>query len=252
MLNAMLGEERSIVTNEPGTTRDAVDSNFIWNGRKFVLIDTAGIRRQSKVENPIEVFSVGRAKKAIKRCDVGLLVIDADDPGVMQEKRIGGFLQESGRGTIIVVNKWDKIDPDFRGSQHSEIIKSFEYDLRQNVEFLHYAPIVYTSALYNYGVDKILPQVVKVWHECVKKIDTPVVNKLFQEAFFMKPPPSFKGKSLKLYYAFQVGVQPPTFTLKVNSRQLVHFSYERYLENQVRKALKYEGTPIRILFRKSG
>ncbi|MCE1245711.1 MAG: ribosome biogenesis GTPase Der [Firmicutes bacterium] len=252
LLNAIIGEERSIVTNVPGTTRDAVDSTFMWHNRKMVFIDTAGIRRHSKVEDPIEVFSVGRAKKAIKRCDVGLLVMDADDAGVMQEKRIGGMLQEAGRGTIIVINKWDKVDPDFNGAQQSEMMKAFENDLRYNLEFLYYAPIVFTSALNKQGIEKLLPLVVRVWQECIKKIDTPVVNKLFQEAFFMKPPPSFKGKSLKLYYAFQQGAQPPTFTLKVNSRQLVHFSYERYLENQVRKALGFEGTPIKLLFRKSG
>lgn len=250
ILNALLGQERSIVTDIPGTTRDAVDSTFSWGGRKFVIVDTAGMRRKGKIDSQIEYYSAGRSRKAVKRSQVGLLVIDVSEPAVMQDKRVGGILEEWGKGIILVINKWDLVDPDFTGGGPSPRMKMYEEELRRQLDFLRYAPMVFTSALNKIGINKILPQVVNVYQQCIKKIDTPVVNSLFQDAFHFKSPPSYKGQNLKMFYAFQSGTGPPTFTLKVNSPRLVHFSYKRYLENQVRRALDFTGTPIRLVFKK--
>jgi GTP-binding protein len=245
LLNAILGEERAIVTDIPGTTRDAVDSTFNWAGHKFIIVDTAGLRRKSKVNENIEFYSTQRAKQAIKRCNIGLLVLDATDPGVMQDRRVGGLLHEDGKGVVIVVNKWDLIS-----AQKLLTKEMFEKDLKSNFDFLTYAPVVFTSALYDKGIKDILPTVLKVYMQSIKKVDTPILNQVFQEAFRFRPPPSYKGNALKLFYTNQVGVNPPTFVLKVNNPKLVHFSYKRYLENQLRKAFSFEGNPIRLIFKR--
>ncbi|MCD4783624.1 MAG: ribosome biogenesis GTPase Der [Candidatus Eremiobacteraeota bacterium] len=250
LLNAITGEERAIVTPKPGTTRDAVDSTVSWGGSKFVIVDTAGLRRKAKIDDRIEYYSTHRAKNAIKRSQVSLLVIDASEPAVNQDKRIGGILDDEGKGVILVVNKWDLIEPDYRENRHSESMRSFEEFLREEMDFLRYAPILFTSALEKIGTKKILPGILKVYDECIRKIETSVVNNILHEAFFYKPPPSFTGKKLKLYYAFQLLAGPPTFILKVNSPKLLHFSYKRYLENRLRDALGFKGTPIRLIFKK--
>lgn len=250
LLNAITGEERAIVTTEPGTTRDAVDSTISWDGRKFVIVDTAGIRRKVKIDNQIEYYSTHRARNAIKRCQVALLVIDASEPAVNQDKRVGGILDDEGKGVILTVNKWDLVDPDFRRNKHSQAMYAFEKFLRGEMDFLRYAPIIFTSALEKIGTKKILPGILKIYHECTRRIETSIVNNIFREAFFYKPPPSFRGKKLKLYYAFQLRTSPPTFILKVNSPKLLHFSYRRYLENRLRDALGFTGTPIRLIFKK--
>ncbi len=250
LLNAISGEERSIVTNEPGTTRDAIDLRFTWGDRDFVIMDTAGLRRRGKIEDQIEYYSTTRAKQAIERSSVGLLVLDATEPAVMQDKRIAGTLDDLGKGLIVIVNKWDLIDPRFRGNQNSELITKFLEEIRRELDFMSYAPVIFTSALTHAGLKKIMPKIVKVHYECTRRVETPVVNKIFQNAFFSKPPPSYKGQNLKLLYAFQAKSSPPVFILKVNSPKLVHFSYKRYLENQFRKALGFNGTPIRLVFKK--
>lgn len=250
LLNAISGEERSIVTNEPGTTRDAIDLRFNWGDRDFVIMDTAGLRRRGKIEDQIEYYSTTRARQAIDRSSVGLLILDATEPAVMQDKRIAGILDDAGKGLIIVINKWDLIEPGFRGNQNSELMTKFLEDIRRELDFMSYAPVIFISALTKAGIKKILPKVVKVHFECTRRVETPVVNKIFQNAFFSKPPPSYKGESLKLLYAFQAKSSPPVFIMKVNNPKLVHFSYKRYLENQFRKALGFNGTPIRLVFKK--
>jgi GTPase len=250
LLNAILGEERAIVTDIPGTTRDIVDSNFKWGDRHFVIVDTAGIRRKSKVTENVEYYSTQRAKQAIKRSNVGLLVLDATEAAVLQDKRVGGLLHEEGKGLIVVVNKWDLLVPEFNSTESRELMQKYEVELRGHMDFMSYAPVLFTSAAQSRGLNNILPTVIRVYTEAVKRIDTSVLNQVFQEAFRFRPPPSYKGQSLKLYYVHQGDVNPPTFVFKVNSPKLVHFSYKRYLENQLRRALGFEGTPIRFIFKK--
>lgn len=249
LMNAMLGHERAIVTDIPGTTRDAVDSAFRWGGEEYIILDTAGIRRRGKIEDGIEYYSTQRAKRAIKSSHVCLLVLDATEPGVGQDQKIGGMLEEWGKATIIVVNKWDLL----RGEsvEEDEFRKGeFIRNLRKELNFLFYAPILFTSAINSEGISQLMPSVARIYRECNKRIDTPLLNKLFQDAFFYRSPPSYKGESLKLLYVTQQGVCPPTFILKVNSPKLIHFSYRRYLENQLRRVLKFEGTPVKFIFKK--
>jgi GTPase len=250
ILNTILGEERAIVTNIPGTTRDVVDSNFTWGGQHYVIVDTAGIRRKSKVKENVEYYSTQRAKQAIKRSNVGLLVLDATEAAVLQDRRVGGMLHEEGKGVVVVVNKWDLLSPDFNSSESRELMKRYETELKGNLEFLSYAPVIFTSAVQGKGIDRIMPTVSKVYLEAIKRVDTPVLNQVFQEAFRYRPPPSYKGENLKLYYVHQEDVNPPTFVFKVNSPKLVHFSYQRYLENQFRRVLGFKGTPLRFIFKK--
>ena len=250
LLNAILGEERAIVTDKPGTTRDAVDSRLSWKDTEFLFVDTAGLRRKGRIDDQIEYYSTTRAKQAIKRSDIGLLVLDATEPAVMQDKRIAGILEEEGKGIFVIVNKWDLVDSSFQGNQNSDMINRFLERLRYDMNFLHYSPVLFTSALNKSGIKKILPKIKKIYKEYHRRVETPVVNNIFREAFFSKPPPSYKGKNLKLYYAFQTKTAPPVFVLKVNSPKLVHFSYKRYLENHIRKYIGFEGTGIKIVFKK--
>lgn len=250
LLNSILGEKRSIVTQKPGTTRDAVDANFTWNNHRFVIVDTAGIRRKGKVRGRIEYYSTLRAEKAIRRSAVGLLIVDATEPAVSQDRRLGGILDEWGKGVLIVVNKWDLVSDSFSGRDSRKKQDDFIKGIRENLDFLSYAPVIFTSATENWGINKILPAVMKVYLNCIKRIDTPVLNRIFQDAFYFRPPPSYKGKNLKLYYAHQTGICPPTFVLKVNSPRLIHFSYHRYLENQLRRVVSFEGTPVKLQFRR--
>jgi len=250
LLNALIGQERAIVTDQPGTTRDIVDSAISWKGNKFIIVDTAGLRRKGKVGDRIEYYSCQRARRAIKRSDIGLVILDAGEPAVMQDKRIAGILEENGKGILIVVNKWDLAEPDFSARHYSPLMEDFEALLRRKMDFLSYSPIIFISALKKLGIGKILPLVVDIYRQFTRRVNTSVVNQVIREAFYLKPPPSFKGRNLKLYYSLQVGSSPPTFVLKVNSPKLVHFSYKRYIENQVRKSLGFNRTPLRIIFKK--
>lgn len=250
ILNSLIGQDRAIVTDKPGTTRDTVDSMLTWSGRKIVIVDTAGMRRKSKVDDSIEYYSATRALKAIKRSNVGLLVLDASEPAVMQDKRVGGILEEQGKGAVLVVNKWDLIDPDFCEGVKTPMMMEFEAKLCAEIDFYKHAPVVFTSAINKIGISSLMKRVVSVYSESIKKVDTSVVNRLLHDFFHLKPPPSYKGQNLKLYYAFQAGTAPPVFVLKVNSPKLLHFSYKRYLENQIRKTLGFAGNPIRLVFKK--
>ena len=243
LVNFLLGQERMIVTDIPGTTRDAVDSFKVVGEDKYIFIDTAGIRRKSKVFESVEYYSVLRAFRAIEKSDIVVMVIDSVEEVTEQDKRIAGYAHEKGKGIVIAVNKWDLIDKDDRTH------KQFLENIRKELVFISYAPAVFVSALTGQRVQNILDLVKEVSEKRKTRISTGILNNLIREAVAVSPPPSSKGKMLKIYYATQVGDKPPTFIMFVNNPKLVHFSYKRYLENQLREAFDFTGTPIRIFFR---
>ncbi len=238
LVNRIIGEKRVIVSNIPGTTRDAVDTPFKRDGQNFVLIDTAGIRRKSKVNENIERYSVLRAMTAIERSDVCLIVIDASEGITDQDKKVAGLAHDAGKASIFVVNKWDLLEKD--NSTHSEFVKS----IRREFVFMQYAPCIFVSALTGQRIGEIVGLVRAVYENSVRRISTGVVNEVINEAIAMHQVPSDKGKRLKILYASQVDVRPPTFLFSVNDSELMHFSYLRYLENCLRKNFEFEGTPI--------
>ncbi|MFY9139451.1 MAG: ribosome biogenesis GTPase Der [Thermacetogeniaceae bacterium] len=242
LVNALLKEKRVIVSDVPGTTRDAIDTKFSVEDRSYTLVDTAGIRRRSRVERGVEYYGVRRALKAIDRADVVLLVLNAAEGIVEQDKKIAGYIEESGKGVIIILNKWDLV-ADISNRRHF-----FENLVREQLPFLSYAPILYISALTGEGLKKILPLVDAVHAEQNKMISTGNLNSWLSEALFLNPPPSTKG-GLKVFYVTQVAAKPPVFVFFVNNTKLVHFSYKRYLENQLREAYGFEGTPVRLKFK---
>ena len=246
LVNALLGEERVIVSEVAGTTRDSIDTPFTHNGDKYVLIDTAGIRRKSKVEETIERYSVIRAISAIERSDVCLLMIDAIEGVTEQDKKIAGLAHEAGKGIIIVVNKWDLIDKD------NSTMKKFENDLKVELPFMLYAPSVFISVLKRQRIFNVIEMAKHVSEMCALRISTGQLNGVLSDAILMNQPPSDKGKRLKIYYATQVGVKPPLISFKINDRELMHFSYSRYLENKIRAAFGFQGTPIKFVFREKG
>ncbi len=250
ILNCLVGEERAIVTDVPGTTRDAIDAKFQWEDTSFVVVDTAGLRRKSKVEENIEFYSTRRAFGAIKRCDVGILVLDAEEPAVMQDMRIAGKLEEEGKGIIIVVNKWDKVCKAYKGEKAQQKKEEMIEKIRDKMDFIAYAPIIFTSAVKGWGIGDIPKVAMRVFENTQKTVPTRHLNQIFRDAIFFRPPPSWKGDNLKIYYVHQKGVMPPTFVFKVNSPNLVHFSYLRYLENQLRMRVDLEGSPVKFVFKK--
>ena len=245
-VNCVVGEERVIVSDIAGTTRDSIDTPFEKDGEKYVLIDTAGIRRKSKVTGDIERYSVIRAIAAIERCDVCLLMLDAQDGVTEQDKKIAGIAHEAGAGIIVVVNKWDLIEKD------TNTIKSFQRAIAGELAFMSYAPSIFISVHERQRVLKVVDMAKTVAGNRAQRISTGQLNSLISDAAMMKPPPSDKGKRLKIYYATQVGVEPPLFSFQVNSRGLMHFSYARYLENRIREAYGFEGTSIKFVFREKG
>ncbi|MEI8216247.1 MAG: ribosome biogenesis GTPase Der [Eubacteriales bacterium] len=246
LINALLGEERVIVSDIPGTTRDSIDTPFTHDGEKFVLIDTAGIRRRSRVSDNIEKYSIIRAITAIERSDVCLLMIDATEGVTEQDKRIAGISHEAGKGMAIVVNKWDLIEKD------NHTTKKFENDIRVELPFLQYAPIVFISVLKKQRIHNVLEISKDISNQCSMRIPTGQLNGVISDAMLMNQPPSDKGKRLKIYYVTQVGVKPPLFSFKINDRELMHFSYSRYMENKIRAAFGFNGTPIKFVFREKG
>ncbi|MGI6555239.1 MAG: ribosome biogenesis GTPase Der [Bacillota bacterium] len=244
LVNRLLGQERVIVSDIPGTTRDAIDTLVEHNGNSYLLIDTAGIRRRSKIADPTEKYSVSRSLRAIERCDVALLILDASEEISEQDRRIAGFIHEAGKAVVIIVNKWDLIEKDDR------TMDSFDANIRKNFVFMRYAPTLYISALTNQRVPKIFEMVDFVVEQATLRVPTRRLNEVFEESVIKHPPPSFKGKRLKVYYITQVKVQPPTFLLFVNEPKLVHFAYRRFLENRIREEFGFEGTPIRLVTRK--
>jgi GTP-binding protein len=243
LINALIGENRLIVSEIAGTTRDSIDTPFEFEGRKFILVDTAGIRRRAKVTGNIERYSVVRSITAIERSDVCLLMIDARDGITDQDKKIAGIAHESGKGVVIVINKWDLID------KETGTLEKYREKIRREIPFMSYAPDVFISALTGQRLKNVLEIAEVVSENRAMRVSTGQLNSLIQDAMLMKQPPSEKGKRLKIYYATQVSVKPPLFSFQVNSRDLMHFSYSRYLENRIRDVYGFEGTPIKFVFR---
>lgn len=244
LLNRILGYERAIVHEAPGTTRDAIDTFLEWEGKPVVLIDTAGIRRRGRIEPGVEKYSVLRALRAIDRADVVLLLIDATEGVTAQDAHIAGYVLEEAKGIVVVVNKWDLI----RKDAHTK--EAYTQHVRASLRFLDYVPILFISALTGQGVGQVLPTALRVREERLVRIPTAELNRIIQDAVARHAPPSKAGKRLKIYYATQASVDPPTFVFFVNDPKLVHFSYERYLENRIREHYGFLGTPLKLSFRK--
>ena len=244
LINALLNEERVIVSNNAGTTRDAIDTVMKYNGEEFVLIDTAGMRKKGKVFESVEKYSLLRSLKAIDRSDLCLLVINAEEGIIEHDNHIASYALEKGKGLIIVVNKWDTVE--------NKNTKEYEKLVRSEFQFLSYAPIVYLSALTKKRIHTLMPEVLKVAENIKREIKTSVLNEIITDAYTLNLPPSYKGKRLKIYFTNQSGTKPPKFTFHVNNKGLVHFSYERYLENKIRENFDFEGTPIVLQFKNRG
>lgn len=243
IINRIIGENRVIVSDVPGTTRDAIDTKFERNGQKYTLIDTAGIRKKSKISETVEKYSVLRAFTAVERADICILVIDADKGITDQDIRIAGYSHDNNKGMIIVINKWDLIEKD------NSTFKEFQEEVRKSFAYATYAPILTVSALTGQRVNKILDEVDEVYSFRNLRVSTGVLNDIITEAVLMNQPRTVRGKRLKIYYGTQVAVNPPKFLVFVNDSSIVHFSYERYLENKIRESFDYKGTPIVIEFR---
>ena len=247
LVNAILGEERCIVSNIPGTTRDAVDTLFTLDGEPYVLVDTAGIRRKRAVEDEtIERYSVIRSLAAVRRADVVLIVVDAEQGLSEQDVKIAGYVHEEGKPSVLVVNKWDLIEKD------TNTMNQFKKDMQVDLAFMDYVPFLFISAKTGQRVNKLLAAAKESYAQSVRRIKTGLLNDVVNEAISMTEPPAMSGRRLKIYYATEVSVQPPTFVIFVNDEALVHFSYRRYMENYFRKTFGFAGTPIKIIFRTRG
>jgi len=244
IINTMLGEERVIVSEIPGTTRDAVDTYFQYGEQSFVLIDTAGMRKKSKVRDAVEYYSVLRALKAVQRADLALLLLDGKDGITEQDQKLAGYVEQAGRGLILVINKWDLVKEKERARE------VYLDNVKRNFSFVPYAPVVFVSALTGSKLDKLFPLIVQIWQEQHKRISTALLNELLEDAIAVNPPSTVKGKRVKIFYATQPEVKPPTFVFFTNEPELIHFSYKRYLENRLREAFIFKGTPIVMKFRK--
>ena len=246
LVNALLNEERAIVSDIAGTTRDAVDTTFTYYGDEYVVIDTAGMRKKGKIYESVEKYSLMRSLKAIDRSDVCVVVVSASEGVIEHDKHIVGYALEALKPIILVVNKWDTID-DKDGA-----IKKYTLLLHSEFQFIPYAPIVFLSALTHKRVHTLMPEVKKVYCNSHKQVQTSLLNDVLMDAYMLNPPPSYKGKRLKIYFSNQSRTCPPTFDIHVNNKGLVHFSYERYLENKIRESFDFEGTPIVIQFKNRG
>ncbi|MGL1853322.1 ribosome biogenesis GTPase Der [Enterococcus faecalis] len=245
LINAILGEDRVIVSDIEGTTRDAIDTYFeSEEGQKFLMIDTAGMRKRGKVYESTEKYSVMRAMRAIERSDIVLMVLNAEEGIREQDKRVAGYAHEAGRGIIIVVNKWDTVKKD------TNTMRDFEAEIRDEFQYLDYAPIIFVSALTKQRLNKLPELIETVNMNQNLRIPSALLNDVVMDAVAINPTPTDKGKRLKIFYATQVAVKPPTFVIFVNEEELMHFSYARFLENQIRKAFTFEGTPIKIIPRR--
>ncbi len=246
LINALLDEDRVIVSDIAGTTRDSIDTPFEWEGEEYTLIDTAGIRRQSRINEYVEKYSVVRAIAAIERSDVCVMMIDATQGVTEQDKKIAGMAHEAGKGILVVVNKWDLVE------KETNTMSKFRKKIQSELLFMSYAPIIFISVLEKQRLNSVMDTVRTVASKRAMRIPTGQLNSLIVEATMMKQPPSDKGKRLKIYYVTQVGVKPPLFSFQVNKRDLMHFSYSRYLENQIRENYGFEGTSIKFVFREKG
>ena len=245
LTNAILNEERVIVSDEAGTTRDSIDTKFRYEHKDYVVIDTAGMRKKGKIYENIEKYSLLRAMKAIERSDVCVIVINAEEGIIEHDKHIAAYALEAGKPMVLVVNKWDTVD-------NKNDIKSYTQKMRAEFQFLSYVPIVYLSALTKKRLHTLMPEIIKVYENSRRQVKTSLLNNVINDAYALNPAPSYKGKKLKIYFSSQVDTMPPRFKLNVNSKGLVHFSYERYLENKIRENFDFEGTPIIIQFKSKG
>ncbi len=243
IVNKLLGEQRVIVSDIAGTTRDAIDTEIVHDGREYVFIDTAGLRRKSRIKEELERYSIIRAVTAVERSDVVLVVIDAAEGVTEQDAKIAGIAHERGKGIVIVVNKWDAIEKD------DKTMKKYENEIRRVLSFMPYAEIMYVSAQTGQRLNKLYDVIDMVIENQTLRVATGVLNEIMMEAVAMQQPPSDKGKRLKLYYITQVSVKPPTFVIFVNDRELMHFSYTRYLENKIREAFGFKGTSLKFFIR---
>lgn len=241
LTNALLNEERVVVSNIAGTTRDSIDSVLKYNNEEYVVIDTAGMRKKGKVFESIEKYSLLRSLRSIDNSDICLVVINAEEGIMEHDKHIAGYAIERGKGLIFVVNKWDTVK--------DKTIQEYEKLIRAEFQFAPYAPIVFLSALTKKRIHTLMPEIVKVKENIKREIKTSVLNEVIQDAYQLNLPPSYKGKRLKIYFVSQTGTNPPKFTFRVNNKGLVHFSYERYLENKIRENFDFEGTPITLQFK---
>ncbi len=243
IINKLLGEDRVIVSDIAGTTRDAVDTSIVRNGTEYVFIDTAGLRRKSKIKEEIERYSIIRTVAAVERCDVAILVIDADEGITEQDTKIAGIAHERGKGMIIAVNKWDKVEKD------DKTIYKFTEQIRQKLSYMPYAEMLFISAKTGQRLPKLFETIDAVIENHSLRIATGVLNEIMAEAVALNQPPSDKGKRLKLFYITQVAVKPPTFVIFVNDKELMHFSYTRYIENKIRETFGFRGTPLKFIIR---
>ena len=247
LLNRILGEERAIVSNVAGTTRDAIDSEFENETGRYRFIDTAGMRRKNKIDDAIERYSNMRAISAIDRADVCLILVDAGEGVTEQDTKIAGLVHEAGKAAIIVVNKWDAVE-----DKQTNTMRDQEAAVRQGLSYMTYAPVLFLSALTGQRVEKLFPLIQSVYAQNNSRITTGALNTVLAEATARVQPPTDKGRRLKIYYMTQAGVKPPHFVIFCNDARLFHFSYQRYLENQIRSVFGLEGTPIRITIRQKG
>ena len=244
LVNALLGQERTIVSDIPGTTRDAIDTPFRYNGKDYVLIDTAGIRRKRAVgDENVERYSVIRSLAAIRRCDVALIVVDAEQGLSEQDVRIAGYVHEEGKASVLVINKWDVIEKD------THTVEKFKKDMLTDLAFMSYVPMLFISAKTGQRVGRVMEQANAVLEQASTRISTGILNDVLGEAVTMSEPPFVKGRRLRIFYCTQVSVRPPTFVIFVNDAELMHFSYRRYLENYIRKSFKIDSVPIRLIIR---
>lgn len=246
LLNQLLGEERAIVSPIPGTTRDAIDTYMEWEGTPITLIDTAGIRRRGKIGREVERYSVLRALRAIQRADVALLVLDGIEGVTAQDAHVASFILDEWASVVVLVNKWDAVEKDTR------TMAEYTRWIRETLRFLDYVPVLFISALTGQRVHKVIPTALAVREARLRRVSTGDLNRLVRDALARHAPPTQQGKPLKIYYVSQPGVDPPTFVFHVNDPDMVHFSYERYLENQLREAYEFPGTPLRLVFRQRG
>ena len=244
LTNSILGEDRVIVSTVPGTTRDAIDSSFVRDKQKYVVIDTAGIRKQGRIYENAEKYSVLRAIRAIERSDIAVVVLDGTKDVTEQDQRIAGYARDYNRGLIIVVNKWDIVKKD------SKTMQDYSKKILNYFKFMDFAPIIFVSALNNFRVHYLLDEIMKVYNNMKRRINTSTLNDVLVDAILINEPPMFNGNRLELHYATQSDIMPPTFVFFVNDEKHMHFSYLRYLENQIRKTFEFEGCPLKFVLRK--
>ncbi len=247
LVNALLNEERVIVSDIAGTTRDSIDTVLTYDKNEYILIDTAGLRKKGKIFESVEKYSLLRSMRAIDRSDVCLLVINAEEGIIEHDKHIAGYAIEAGKAIVIVVNKWDTIETD-----KDAAMKKWKQDIKNNFQFMPYAKVCFLSAKTRKRISTLMPLVLESYENATKEIKTSILNDIIMEAFMETPPPSYKGKKLKIYFTHQSGTKPPRFDIEVNSKGLIHFSYERYLENKIRQNIDFSGTPIILNFKNKG